>query len=227
MDQVQAVLFDFDGLIVDTETLYRRAWTRILREGSEDAFDRLAAGRREEDAVILMKDLLLPSFASPDAALAVKRSEFFRLSSDAAALVAMPHITELINQLRPRHTLHIVSNSEADSVTRFLKALNLNEDFQSSFCWSPAIPAKPEPHLYLLALATLGLEPSSVVALEDSRTGLEAAQAARVPVICISDRVNMVEFCHEKGIPRVDTAASLIGVPVDEWLDRIGERATP
>lgn len=216
---VLAILFDFDGLIVDTENLYRQAWSRILREGSEWAFDELASGRREEEAVVLLRDHLLPEYADPAAALHAKRNHFQRLSSDRSSLHLLPGIVPLIEALRGVYRLHVVSNSDADTVQRYLELLDLASAFEGLTCWSQSTPAKPAPDLYLRAMRELALGTDQVIALEDSTSGLVAARAAKVPVVCVSDRPIVAEYCVLHRIRHLWDATELVGVSPDNWLN--------
>ena len=166
------MLFDFDGLIVDTESAYRLAWAPVLRPEHLGKFDEIASGRREEEVAHLMVPFLRTGVSGADHALTLKRLEFARLMADPRFMRPLPGIRELVGKLSPAHRLHVVSNSTCGSVDESLRLLSLREPFERLHCWAPDRRPKPAPDLYEAALESLGLPKSQVVALEDSRTGL-------------------------------------------------------
>ena len=214
---IRAIFFDFDGIIVDTESSYRKAWSNVLVPGQMEKFDELATGKREEDAARLLSPYFRESVPSEAVALDVKRATFLQLMNDAEYLRTLPGIYELVLSLSSKHRLHIVSNSSLPLVEGPLQLLNLHRFFEDIVCWTAGSNAKPHPDLYLRALGNADVLPSEAVALEDSRTGLEAALAAGITPVCLGNNETAIRFCREHNIAHYASAALLLDVDPDNW----------
>jgi len=193
----EAVIFDNDGLLLDTESV----WTRA----EQDLFDRRGAAFTLADK----RELVGTSAAVAGAVLERRLGEPGRaaeLIEELNALVvaelehgveAMIGARELLHTLRGRGTpIGLVSNSPLVFVERSLQLAGFEGHFDVVLSAHEVAAPKPAPDPYLEACRRLGVEPGpSVVALEDSPTGVAAARAAGLTVI---------------GVPSIE------GVPLDE-----------
>ena len=185
--QPDAVVFDNDGLLLDTESV----WTRA----EQDLFERRGVEFTPADK----QELIGTSAAVAGAVLARRLDEPGRdaaLIEELNALVvaelehgveAMIGARELLETLRSRGIpLGLVSNSPLVFVQRSLELTGLQDTFDVVLSAHEVAAPKPAPDPYLEACNRLGVEPGpSVVALEDSPTGVAAARAARLTVIGI------------------------------------------
>jgi HAD superfamily hydrolase (TIGR01509 family) len=195
-----AVVFDNDGLLLDTESVWTRA-EQDLFERRDTAFT--AADKRE---------LVGTSAAVAGAVLERRLGEPGRaaeLIEELNALVvaelehgveAMVGARELLHVLRRRGTpLGLVSNSPLVFVVRSLELAGLKDAFDVVLSAHEVAAPKPAPDPYLEACRRLGVEPGlEVVALEDSPTGVAAARAAGLTVIGVPsiDGVALEEAHH-------------------------------
>lgn len=183
----EAVVFDNDGLLLDTESV----WTRAER----DLFERRGADFTPADK----RELVGTSAEIAGAALERRLGEAGRaaeLIEELNALVvaelehgveAMIGARELVQALRLRGTpIGLVSNSPLAFVVRSLQLAGFEDHFDVVLSAHEVAAPKPAPDPYLEACRRLGVEPGpGVVALEDSPTGVAAARAAGLTVIGI------------------------------------------
>jgi HAD superfamily hydrolase (TIGR01509 family) len=177
---IRALIFDFDGLILDTEGPIYQAWVEIYQEmgadlplsawqvwvgGSHDVFDPCG---------YLESQLGRPVDREGLTERASGREKELILLEDA-----LPGVEEYIADARRLDLkLGIASSSDCPWVYRHLEHLGLREEFDSIKCAEDVKNVKPSPDLYLAVLDELRVDPREAIALEDSPNGITAAQAA-------------------------------------------------
>jgi HAD superfamily hydrolase (TIGR01509 family) len=184
---VGAVIFDLDGVIVDTETPEYLAWkTLYARHGWEFPLDLWLQNIGRVDSPF---DALEPfrrpgSPLSPEEALALWRE--IRAALEPGYLTPLPGVVRLVEALRARGLPRAVaSSSRTARVHGLLAALRLDDKFDAVACGDEVAHAKPWPDVYLLAAQRVGARPTACVALEDSVNGLRAAKAAGMRCIAV------------------------------------------
>ncbi len=180
---LRGLIFDFDGLIVDTETATLDAWRLVHGE------DGLAGDPRVLRSVVghvdVEVDLWTAYPSTHDRAALEARFLLYarRLCGEAAVL---PGVLELLDTARAAGlTLAVASNSSRRHVTGHLAARGLLDRFAAVVCRDDVSRGKPAPDVYLAALSRLGLAATEAVAFEDSLPGHEAAAAAGLPVVVV------------------------------------------
>ncbi len=192
-----AVVFDNDGLLLDTESVWTRAEQDLfVRRGREftPADKRELVGTSAEVAGgVLEKRLGEPGRAAE----LIEELNALVVAELEHGVEAMVGARELLHALKERGTpIGLVSNSPLAFVRRSLELVGFEDRFDVVVSAHEVAAPKPAPDPYLEACRRLGVQPgSSVVALEDSPTGVAAARAAGLTVI---------------GVP------SITGVPLDE-----------
>ncbi len=185
------LIFDFDGLIVDTETAIYQAWQELFDSQGHDlplstyvqcvgstfhSYDPMAdlecrVGRKIEWA---------PLLARKD-----ERIRQLHLEMDA-----LPGIRDLLEQAQEAGVqCAVASSSEPTWVIPWLERLNLRTYFRHICCRDGVLQAKPAPDLFLAAMNRLQVGPDESLVLEDSANGLKAAVAAKVPCLIIPNQV--------------------------------------
>jgi HAD superfamily hydrolase (TIGR01509 family) len=180
---VDAVVFDCDGLLVDTETAWTRAETAIFAEhGHGFGLDqkKIVIGGTLEAAGLAMAGY----FGRPgDGPRLARRLHYLVAAELAAGADPLPGARELVLSLRGRVPIAVASNSPRAFVRSALVSAGLDDLFTEVFAAEDVEHPKPAPDLYLAACAGLGADPSRAVAFEDSRTGATAARAAGMYVV--------------------------------------------
>jgi HAD superfamily hydrolase (TIGR01509 family) len=177
------IVFDNDGLLLDTEPCWTRAET-VVFERHGHVFDveakRALVGTAPETAARVLERLLdLPGRGEQLSA------ELYALALEeiAAGAEPRPGAVELLHALDGRWPVAVASNSPRSHLLAGLKRTGLEDDFDVLLGVEEVGEPKPAPDLYLRACDLLGVAPARSVALEDSPPGVAAARAAGLYVV--------------------------------------------
>jgi beta-phosphoglucomutase len=217
---IAAVIFDFDGVLADTERLHLRAFQaalaslRVVLDESE-YFTRYVGYDDRETLVRLAEDRgLALEGAGLDRLLHAKSVAYRAQLAEGSAL--FPHTRACIDRLRPRFPLAIASGSLRAEITDILTAAGLAGAFGAIVGADDVARSKPAPDLYLAAARGLGVAPSTAVAIEDSHWGLEAARAAGMRRVAVTTSYP-AEFLR----PHAERVIASLDEVTIEWLGRL------
>ncbi|MGE5252154.1 MAG: HAD family hydrolase [Bacteroidota bacterium] len=191
---IKSLIFDFDGLILDTETPDFRVWQSIyLTHGYElpaDQWATIIGGHAVSsfDAADHLVELT-GGRLDPEVLRARHRSES---NAMIIAQSMMPGVARLMREARKRGlSLAIASSSEHEWVDRHLARLGMAGQFDPVICSDDVAPGrtKPNPDLYLKALEALGCPADQAIAFEDSLNGVRAAKAAGIFAVAVPNSV--------------------------------------
>lgn len=173
-----AILFDNDGVLVDTEALYFRANREALATVGVDLDEPtyvqyflregLGAWHLAEARGITPEGIV--------ALRAERDRRYFQLVEEAELVI--PGVRELLPRLAARFRMAIVTSSEPGPFARTHARTGLLPHFELVLTRVDYTNAKPDPEPYLAAVARLGLPPARCLVIEDSERGLRAAKAA-------------------------------------------------
>jgi putative hydrolase of the HAD superfamily len=215
---LQLVVFDFDGLIIDTESAildaWRDAYSLCQRPFPESTFQEMI-GRSDHsfdpwDDILthgtppLSKEKLVTRFGKIHHAL-IQRSP------------VLPGVIECLFEARARGIRTAVASSSSHTwVDRHLADRELTAHFDLVRCRDDVARAKPWPDLYLSVLGHFGLPPSHAIAFEDSFNGLTAARKAGLTTVAVP---NAITRNHDlSAADRIVT--SLEELDLDQWANR-------
>lgn len=185
MSGVEAVVFDLDGVIIDTEEVWedvRRGYVAEFgREFLPDSQDRMMGMSTGEWSRHLAEEVGLPRTPEQVAADVLDRmAERYR-----TALPLIPGSVEAVRRLAARYTLGLASSSARILIDQVLATAGLADAFQVTLSTEEVARGKPHPDVYLSVTEKLGLTPAVCAAVEDSSNGLRAAGAAGLAVIAV------------------------------------------
>ena len=186
MKKAQAVIFDLDGTIVDTEGQAADVIENTLAEWGialDPAMRGLVSGRTWEVGF----DLMFEKFAIP-----VKRAEAEHIMLEryreaiAKELKVIPGVIDAIRSIASEFPLGLVSGSHRREILFALDQIGVRSLFQVIYGAEDYLRSKPAPDGYLQAIASLGIEPKRGLVFEDSAAGIAAGRAAGLNVVAVT-----------------------------------------
>ena len=219
---IQALIFDFDGLILDTETPEFRSWQNIYREyGFEFPSERwgsIVGGNGHSDFDAADHLSLLTQGRLDSDSLRTRN----RLESDEIILAqgTLPGVSDYIHDAkRLRLKLAIASSSDAAWIHRHGTRLGVLEYFDDIVTRDDVGigRTKPNPDLFLLTLSRLKVPKEAAIVFEDSPNGVKAANNAGIFVVAIPNGVTSLLSLEEADL----TLKSMSDLPLSQLLDKI------
>jgi len=198
LSQRQAIIFDMDGLMVDSEPLSRQAWDEFLRPYhgriTDDLQSQIIGLRADLSTPIIKEAFDIPLSV---AEILTRRHEIYR-SIRAAGVPMMPGLMVLQAKILERGLpWAVASSSGQEHVQEILVQLELADNVHAIACGDEVTHSKPAPDIYLLAAERLGIAPQLCLALEDSGPGSLAAVAAGMRTVVIPNgETNTADFSH-------------------------------
>jgi HAD superfamily hydrolase (TIGR01509 family) len=185
---IDAVVFDLDGVLLDTEELWDEARRQLAEERGgrwHEQAQRAMMGMSSPEWSRYMHDEIgLPDPPEEIAAEVVRRlEELYR-----ERLPVIPGAIEAVRRLGQRWPLGVASSSNRPLIDLFIELTGTAALFQATVSSEEVARGKPAPDVYLEAARRLGVDPGRAVAIEDSENGIRSAAAAGMHVIAIPNR---------------------------------------
>lgn len=181
-----AVLFDLDGVIVDSRVHHEAAWAEWGRTHAPHAdadYWRYSFGLRN-DAIIRH---LIPGIDAADIERLAEEKEVLFRQRARGNIVALPGVVALIDALSERAIPSaVVTSTPRENLDMILDAIGLAARFGALVAAEDTTHGKPHPEGFLLGATRLGVPPERCIVIEDAPHGLEAARAAGMRAIAIT-----------------------------------------
>jgi HAD superfamily hydrolase (TIGR01509 family) len=180
-----AVIFDLDGVLMDSEPLWNGAKEALVRE---------TGGRWRDEAPVVMMGMSSPEWSAylrdelgvPMEAGAISQDVLRRMQEGyRRELPLLPGAEAAVRALAGTWPLGLASSSNREIIDLVLELAGFADAFRVTISSEEVERGKPAPDVYLEAASQLGVDPSDCVAIEDSSNGLRAAAAARMGVIAV------------------------------------------
>lgn len=188
--KAKAVIFDMDGVLIDTEKHLIRYWCQAGREAGFP-FTRehglLVRSLASEYSEPLLKSIFGKEFDYH--AVRNRRKALMQAHIEKNGVERKPGVVELLTYLREIGVQTAVATAtDRLRTTAYLQSIGIYDLFDHIICATEVPHGKPQPDVYLYACQELGLQPSECIAVEDAPNGIKAAYAAGVPVIMVPDQ---------------------------------------
>lgn len=194
---IKAVIFDFDGLLVDSEPIYVKANKKFLSERGITDFsiiNRIFGMRAEETFELMKKEFSLEGTIDD---LMNIRNGYIIGDFKNGELKLMPYMIETLEELSKDYPLAIGSSSKKILIDTAMEIYKFSHFFKDLVCGDDAKKGKPDPEIYLKNAFNLNIDPSLCVVLEDSPNGILAGKRAGMKTIAIPNEQTMnLDFSH-------------------------------
>jgi beta-phosphoglucomutase len=207
-----ALIFDLDGVIVDSNPLHREAWATFNRRYGLETTEAMLQGMygRRNDQIVrdFFGDGLPPEEV---AARGAAKEELYReMVGSRIEQILVPGLRSFLDFYHGA-PIAVASNAEPENVNFLLDRAGLRPYFRVVVDGHQALHPKPHPEIYQRAAALLDIAPANCIVFEDSHTGIAAARAAGMRVIGIRTT--------EVNLPGTDiTADNFLNGSLTSWL---------
>lgn len=209
---IKGVLFDMDGVVLDTEKLYARFWAEAAQALGYPMTYEQALGMRSLNSQA--GQAKLESYFGPGVSRAAMRDKRVELMDAFVAehgVAPKPGIVELLDFLQEKGiSAAITTSSPKARVEQYLKPLGLLERFDKICTGYEVRHGKPEPDIYIYGAESLGLRPEECLAIEDSPAGIESAFRAGCMAVLVPDLDGSTEEMRKKLFAEADSLADII-----------------
>ena len=208
---IKGVIFDMDGLILDTEKLYQRFWKEASKECGYDMPQEIALKLRSLDKT-LAKELLADFFGKDYSYEKVKKIRVKLMAEyvEKNGVEAKEGVRELVNYLKENgYKMAVATATNYERANLHLTLAGVRDCFENIICACDLEHGKPYPDVYLYACDKLGLKPEECVALEDSPNGVRSAYSAGCVPILVPDGENVDDEVFDIVHARVKSLADV------------------
>lgn len=204
---IKTIIFDMDGVLVDTERIYDEAWEIILKERNILDIDFVISGcrgRTAEDSKKFLDKVFEGRFTGEEIinALMAKFNEIV----EERGLPIKRGVREILEYLKENNfEIGLASSSAKSLVLRNLKEVGIIDYFSEIISGDMVKRGKPEPDIYLMACEKFNRKPSECIAIEDSINGVTAALNAGMNTIMVPDIVQPTEELMKRVFRKCDS----------------------
>lgn len=214
LEGIHAVIFDMDGVLLDTEKYLIRFWKEAAKEqGFDLQMEHLLMMRSfaAKYAAPLFQKLYGPEFDYMQ--IRERRKELMAQHLAVCGLEKKPGVDETLDILRERgYKLAVATATDEKRAYPYLEEIGIRDKFDKIVCASMVENGKPYPDIYLYACEQIGEKPQDCVAVEDSPNGLTSAYRAGCRVVMVPDLSEPDEELQKILTYKADTLMDLIKI---------------
>lgn len=199
---IKAIIFDMDGVLLDTEKYLTKYWCMAANEfgykmNLEHAY--LIRSLQGKYASEKLKSIFGDDF--PYEKVRNSRRELMNEHINKYGIEGKFYVTEALQQLKSKgYVLAIATSTDYERAKEYLSSIAIFDYFDKVICADMVVNGKPEPDIYMYAINQLGLTPEECIAVEDSPNGVKSAVAAGANVIMIPDLAQPTQYEMENAI---------------------------
>lgn len=193
MQNIEAIIFDLDGVIVDTARFHYQAWKKIAQKLgfflSLEQNERLKGVSRMESLELLFEfgELPLPD-EKERIKLATQKNEWYRENIfKITPKEILPGVENFLAELKEAHYKLAIGSSSKNAGT-ILERISYSHFFDAIVDGTKIINSKPDPEVFLKAAYELGVEPERCLVFEDALSGIKAAKSAGMKAIGVGNK---------------------------------------
>jgi beta-phosphoglucomutase len=215
-NMLRAVIFDMDGVIVDSHPIHKKTWRTFLallgKEISEEDLNFIMEGRKREE---ILRHFLGELSEEQMQIFGRQKEQLFRRES--ASLQPIEGLREFLRELdQAEIMLAVASSGSSGRVNDILVSLDLQNYFKAIVTGDQVTNGKPDPAIFLMASDRLGVLPAETLVFEDSVSGVKAAKAAGMTCFGVANN-GIIPTLLEAGADHIIPDFS--GVSIDVMRD--------
>ncbi|UAB80859.1 HAD-IA family hydrolase [Marixanthomonas sp. SCSIO 43207] len=180
---LKAVLFDMDGVIVNTEPLHKKAYFQMFEDVNIDVSEEMYETYTGQSTINICKDLCSHFSLSeaPETLMATKRKHFKHLFATDDELDLLDGVLQLIKDYYNNGlTLILASSASMPNINRIFERFELNQYFTDKLSGADLKASKPHPEIFIKAAQASGHIKDNCMVIEDSTNGIAAAKGAGI-----------------------------------------------
>ena len=203
MKKIEAVLFDMDGVIFDTESIYLDIWTKVFEsygyKMTKDVYISVM-GRGRKNVIKTFVDLYGQDL--PIIQMYKEKDGKLMQVIDKGQVPMKVGVKEILTFLKENgYKVALATSAKRERAMKQLKMANIKELFDCIVCGDEVINAKPNPEIFLKAAEELSVKPENCIVIEDSPAGIESAYNANMIGIHVEDLKKadevILKYCHK------------------------------
>lgn len=180
---LKAVIFDMDGVVIDSEPLHHKAYHKMFDDVNievSNAFYESLTGQSTINVCKRVKDAFNLK-ETPETLMAIKRKHYEYIFDNDKEFDLIDGVLDLIKNYHANGlTLVLGSSASMPSIERIFERFNLNKYFKAKLSGADLKASKPHPEIFINSAKASGFNPSECVVIEDSTNGIAAANAANI-----------------------------------------------
>ena len=180
---LKAVLFDMDGVIVDSEPLHKKAYYKMFKDVGIDVSERLFKSFTGQSTLKICKTLChdFSLSNSPEDLVNLKRKHFKYIFENDKEFKLIDGVLDLIKDyIRNGLVLVLASSASMVTINNIFKRFNLDKYFTAKLSGADLHASKPHPEIFIKAAESSGFKKDECIVIEDSTNGIKAAIAAGI-----------------------------------------------
>lgn len=190
MRSIDAVIFDMDGVLLDSETISDRTWLTVAQQTGVDNIEKLIAdcrGQNARDTIAHLHECCGKLFDAES--FIMRTTDLFYQIETTEGIPLMKGAKAALDCLSKKYRLALASSTDGVAVQRQLENAGLLSYFETRTTGNMVTHSKPDPEIYRMACASLGLQPNRCCAVEDSPNGIRSAHAAGLLCVMVPDKI--------------------------------------
>jgi len=189
MRKVDAIIFDMDGVLIDSERISFKCFQEVFKEHNykmDEIFYLRLIGRNVKSIKIIMEEEYGTDF--PFDTIYKKKSNLALEITDKNGVIIKPGVHELLDYLnKENYKIAVATSTRRERALQLLEEAKIKDKVNYVICGDQVENSKPNPEIFLKAAKGLNVSPEKCIVIEDSDAGITAAHAAKMIGIHVPD----------------------------------------
>ncbi|MGT2783991.1 HAD family hydrolase [Streptococcus merionis] len=205
LNNKKVIIFDFDGLLVNTEKIYLQGWVIAFKTYSVKVSEELLrsfSGKsiEEVDSILQSQGISFKLLKQ----VRKYRERYIQDMIESSTITLLPGVKEFLEYTFPKYKLAICSSSPRNRIEAILNYLDIIHYFDKIVAYEDTIEHKPSSEPYKKIIEYYGIQQSNIIAFEDSYAGISSAKVNHIETHCISEflfsdylKIGTIKFFHK------------------------------